>query len=141
MTSREQHVEDELLRLYLEKELPAIESEKVRLHLRDCSICRARADDHKALFDLLNESIRETPLQPVWPQVEERLRKGESRHRRLVAGLAAAAGLIISVLIGPGTEQSEANVWSPLGSAFTSERDRAVCEFTQSATTEERVQE
>ena len=129
MTHSHEHVSARLLQLYVESELSSVQSEEIRLHTDSCASCRGRAEEIREVIETLKSDVSAGPLRPVWPHVEKGLRRHESRRLSFVSGLAAAAGLLIAVLIGARTEQSDQGTWCALAFAFSSERDIAVADF------------
>ena len=134
MTARSDHVLDRL-RFFLEDELSAVDSEDVRRHLHHCPSCRKAAEELQKVYEILRADPPARPLRPVWPDVEERLRRSDARRLAFVSGVAAAAGLLIALLIGQRPDDTQSSAWSPLGFALSSDRDTAVTRFASSSST------
>jgi anti-sigma factor RsiW len=97
----------------LDGELAPVEDEAVRAHCRLCAGCGSVFAQNErvqaALIDDARAAHDAAVVEPsVWPAVRARLR--ERRRPRFgfvmiaTSSAAAAAGLVIGVLLGPGTE-------------------------------------
>lgn len=118
------HPNEAVINEYIEGGLTAAERDDVARHLAGCAACRALADDLHELARAARNLAGVEPPAAVWRRLEARLRSersgksfGDARRtaasarapRYIVAGLAAAAVLVIAAVVGlrvgPGSHQ------------------------------------
>jgi len=104
--------EPQLLSIYVDGELPSPWREKMDAHLKECSACREKFENHKKLRELFNkdasakkidESEIQSSKEKIWRNIEAKRRftpyPGILRRRISISIPAAAAAAIIIALI------------------------------------------
>lgn len=85
---------------YLEGELSEASFQEVELHLADCADC---ADEHLFLRELLARAAQMprdvAPPRDLWPGIASRLGRHGQARTWWMAGLAAAAALLVAVTV------------------------------------------
>jgi hypothetical protein len=95
------HIEDGILRAYLDEELDAERQKGTTSHLATCDVCTTRLDHVQQTGATVSRRLAlldaPAPVRAAWPAVERRIKQA---HRRRASPLARAAGLVL--LLGGG---------------------------------------
>jgi hypothetical protein len=98
------HIPEDELHAYLDQALSRLRCVEIESHLAECTRCRDARDGIAALRDRTTALLaRLAPRRTVVPSYGEIRRRAQLRmlqHRRVVAGLAWAASIVVSLGIG-----------------------------------------